>query len=108
MPCCSVLCHAVLCRLSCLDASGAAPDGVQLTLLPLQAWSAVQLSPDGQLHMAEAGVVLSDAHQQQQQQAEGEEDSSAGSSSRRIVSSRVYDVSRGQLASVDIKQEAKA
>jgi hypothetical protein len=78
---------------------------MQLTLLPLQAWSAVQLSPEGQLHRAEAGVVLSDAHQQQQ---EGHDGSAAGSSSRRMVSSRLYDVSSRQLASVDIKQEAKA
>jgi hypothetical protein len=97
----------MLCSLSCLDAAGAAPEGVQLTLLPLQAWSAVQLSPGGQLHRAEAGVLLSDTPQQQQQ-AEGADGSTAGSSSHRIVSSRVYDVSSGQLAEVDITQETKA
>jgi hypothetical protein len=58
---CPVL-HSLL---SCLTDSGATPEGVQLTLLPLQAWSAVQLDSDGQLLRAEAGVM----HQQQQQRA---------------------------------------
>lgn len=51
--------------LSCLTDSGAAPAGVQLTLLPLSAWSAVQLSSDGELLRAEAGVL----HHHQQQRA---------------------------------------
>jgi hypothetical protein len=43
---------------SCLDASGAAAEGVTVALLPLGAWSAVEISSEGRLRRAEAGVVL--------------------------------------------------
>lgn len=91
-----------------MDESGAAPEPAQLTLLPLQAWSVVQLSPEGQLHMAEAGVLLSDPQQQQQQEGGNGGSAAGSSSSRRIVSSRVYDVISGKLEKFGIRLEAQA
>jgi hypothetical protein len=82
------------CRLSCIDAAGGAPEAVQLTLLPLQAWSAIQFGPNGQLHRAEAGVLL------------GAEQQGDGSSSReRLVSCRLYDAGTGQLQGASLGQE---
>lgn len=103
---CSLHAHFA-CRLSCVDAAGAVPEAVQLTLLPLQAWSAVQLSPEGQLHRAEAGVVLTQPGSEQQQDNSSSSSSSEDDSSQRVVSCRVYDASLGQLQTVSIAQEAR-
>ncbi|KAF6253932.1 hypothetical protein COO60DRAFT_1666870 [Scenedesmus sp. NREL 46B-D3] len=43
---------------SCFDASGAAAGGVVAALLPLGAWSAVDINDEGRLRRAEAGVLL--------------------------------------------------
>jgi hypothetical protein len=60
----------------------------------------VQLSPEGQLQRAEAGVLL-----QQQQQQDGGSSSSSG---KRLVSCRVYDASSGQLYEARMGQENRA
>jgi len=77
-----------------LDAAGAAPDGTQLTLLPLNAWSAVQLTPQGQLHKAEAGVLL-------YKSTDGAELPSS-----RLVSVRVYDANTGKIDGASIGHES--
>lgn len=86
-------------RLSCVDAAGGAPEAVQLTLLPLQAWSAIQFGANGQLHRAEAGVLLG-----AEQQGDGGS-SSSSSSKERMVSCRLYDAGTGQLQGASLGQE---
>jgi hypothetical protein len=76
---------------SCVDASGAAAgDGVVLALLPLGAWSAVDISADGRLRHAEAGVLL-------------------GGGAERLVSVRRYSGGGvvGELAEVGLTLECK-
>jgi hypothetical protein len=75
---------------SCLDAAGAAAEGVVLAMLPLGAWSAVELTPEGRLRHAEAGVVLEGA---------GE----------RLVSVRQYseEVVEGEVATVGLMLQHK-
>ena len=101
-PC--LLCSA-FCRLSCLGSSGAAPEGTQLTLLPLSAWSAVQFSSEGQLQRSEAGLLLGQQHQQAPPAAAA--DASTAASKHRVVSCRVYDVGTGELQASSIGQEGK-
>lgn len=89
-----------------MGSSGAAPEGTQLTLLPLSAWSAVQLSPEGQLQRAEAGVLLGQ-QQQPGAAADAQGPGGSGSSSQdRLVSCRVYDAGSGQLEAASIAQES--
>jgi hypothetical protein len=73
---------------SCLSSTGAAPLGTQVTLLPLGAWSAVQLGDDGQLQRAEAGLLLPDH-----------------APAQRAVSVRVY--ADGQLAGSSLGVEVQ-
>lgn len=84
---------------------------MQLTLLPLGAWSAVQLSTAGQLQRAEAGVLLG-LHAQQQllkgDAAEGAGGGDGGSTSSRLVSCRVYDAAgAGSLHTAVLGQDSR-
>lgn len=93
---CQPLAAVLDCRLSCVDAAGGVPEAVQLTLLPLQAWSAIEFGADGQPHRAEAGVLLG---------AEQQEHDGGSSSKEKLVSCRLYDAGTGQLQGASIGKE---
>lgn len=88
-----------------MGSSGTAPEDVQLTLLPLAAWSAVQLSPEGQLRRSEAGLLL--GHQEATAAAAAQDGGSCDGGKHRLVSCRVYDASTGQLEAASVGQESK-